>query len=71
MGLATAILAGFFFFIGYWIIGDEQKTTKDIIMTIAGNLIGYAVILIMVVPMKDSFKKWREEVEKQRFLRKK
>ena len=30
-------------------------------MTIAGNLIGYALILIIVVPMKSSFKKWREE----------
>lgn len=39
--------------------------SRDIIMTVAGNLIGYALILIIVSPMKYIFKKWRKEVKKE------
>lgn len=48
--------------------GEQQVNplkSRDIIMTVAGNLIGYALILIMVSPMKYIFKKWRKEVKKE------
>ena len=71
LGILTGVLAWFFFLIGYWLPEtkctekkDEQANPlkpRDTMMIVAGNLIGYALILITVSPMKDIFKKWRKE----------
>lgn len=57
VGLFTAIFAISLTIIGHS-IEDKEEFKKMIIMQIAGNLAGYAEILIFVVKMKQKFKKW-------------
>jgi len=67
VGMFTLVAAVVFLLLGFLYI--ENEFYKNVAITFGGNLIGYALVLIIVVKMKDSFKKWQEEkaeIEKQK-----
>lgn len=63
IGLSTALLAFILQMVGDNMVNDDK--IQNYLITVAGNLIGYALILIIVSPMKRAFGKWMKEREKR------
>ena len=64
IGISTALIAFILYIIGEIMV--DYKKIQDYLTTVAGNLIGYALILIIVSPMKRAFRKWMKERERQK-----
>ena len=66
IGLISLMLGMVALAFGYWII--ETEFHQNLAKSIGGNLIGYAEVFIIVVPMKFFFKKWMEKSkEREKF----